>query len=313
MHHAAPAGHPAPRPEAGEHPARPRGPAARHRLRPGEEAGGQRRADGLRRDRGDAVVHGPEQASGTRQAITTATDVYGLGAILYAALTGRPPFQADSVLETLRQVQEKAVEPPSQVNRKVDRDLETICLKCLEKDPRRRYDSAGGPGRRPGAVPGRRADPGAADRARRAGGQVGAAPAGDRLPPGAGRPGDLAVGVAGITWQWREAVRQRNLKEAQRQAALAAERTAATERDKARAVNEFLTKKLLAQADPENNPVGDKVTLLEVLDRAAVHVGDSFAGQPEVEAAIQNTIAETYIHWDRRRRARGTSAVRSNS
>src|SRR5262249_6611339 len=105
----------------------------------------------------------------------------------------------------------------------------------------------------------------------------------------------LAVGVAGITWNWREAVRQRNLKEAQRQAALAAERRAETERDKARAVNDFLTKKLLAQADPENNPVGAKITLLQVLDRAAAQVGDSFAGQPEVEAAIQTTIAETYF------------------
>src|SRR5262249_368854 len=93
---------------------------------------------------------------------------------------------------------------------------------------------------------------------------------------------------------WREAVRQRNLKEAQRQAALAAERRASTERDKARAVNDFLTKKLLAQADPENNPVGNKVTLLEVLDRAAAQVGDSFAGRPAGEAALQNPSAEAF-------------------
>src|SRR5262249_59277930 len=107
-----------------------------------------------------------EQASGSRQGITTATDVYGLGAVLYAALTARPPFQANSVVETLRLVQEQPVAAPSQVNRKMDRDLETICLKCLEKDPKRRYAAAGALGRgfegflRGEPIPARRAGPG---------------------------------------------------------------------------------------------------------------------------------------------------------
>jgi serine/threonine protein kinase len=84
----------------------------------------------------------PEQASGQSDTITAATDVHGLGAVLYAILTGRPPFQGNSIAEVHRQVREGMPEPPRARNPLIDRDLEAICLKCLEKDPKHRYPTA---------------------------------------------------------------------------------------------------------------------------------------------------------------------------
>src|SRR6059036_2374127 len=84
----------------------------------------------------------PEQAVGNNAGVTSATDIYGLGAVLYQLLTGHPPFAGGTTYETVRLVLDTQPRRPRLLNRKIDRDLATICLKCLDKDPQRRYSSA---------------------------------------------------------------------------------------------------------------------------------------------------------------------------
>jgi serine/threonine protein kinase/tetratricopeptide (TPR) repeat protein len=84
----------------------------------------------------------PEQAVGNNDAVSSVTDVYGLGAVLYQLLTGHPPFAGGTTYETIKLLLDTEPRQPRLWNAKIDRDLSTICLKCLEKDPKRRYSSA---------------------------------------------------------------------------------------------------------------------------------------------------------------------------
>src|SRR5947207_10931591 len=84
----------------------------------------------------------PEQAAGNNAAISGVTDVYGLGAVLYQLLTGQPPCAGGTTYETIKLLLDTEPRQPRLLNPKIDHDLSTICLKCIEKDPKRRYSSA---------------------------------------------------------------------------------------------------------------------------------------------------------------------------
>ena len=120
----------------------------------------------------------PEQVEGLTRAVGPAADIYALGAIFYQMLTGRPPFQAATVLQTLEQVKTADPVAPSRLQPGLPRDAETICAEVPGEGPAAALRRCRGPGRGSGPVPGRPADPGPADRGRGTPAEVDPAPAG---------------------------------------------------------------------------------------------------------------------------------------
>ncbi len=230
---------------------------------------------------GTPAYMSPEQATQSRGSLSTATDVYGLGTILYAALSGRAPFAATTLVETLDLVRTQSPEPPSLLNPRVPRDLEIICLKCLEKEPRRRYQSAFDL---------------AEDLQRWLKGiPILARPVGPLTRAGMWCRRNKALttaaalfvlafagGFAGVTWKWREAV---------------------SENKKAAALREFLTTGLLAQASVELDPLGKNLPVQKLLDRTSDGLGFWLEDQPEIVAKIHETLGGAYLSLGRFDRA----------
>jgi len=228
----------------------------------------------------------PEQAAGKHDAIGPASDVYSLGALLYHLLTGRPPFVAESVPATLRLVAESEAVSPRLLNDRVPRDLETICLKCLQKEPQRRYATAQELTEELNRFL--------------------------RDEPIHARP----IGPTARLWRWCR--RNRALASAggaaltllivvaigspiaalrinsARQRAEANERTAQTEASKSRQVAQFL-KDMLQGVGPSVALGRDAKMLREILDKTAERVGKDLTNQPEVEAELRSIIGNTYL------------------
>ena len=225
----------------------------------------------------------PEQAEGRSKTVGPAADVYALVAILYQALTGKPPFLGESQLETLKLVTSSEVVCPRRLRPDVPRDLETSCLKCLEREPRKRYSSAAAL-----ANDLRRFLDGKPILARPASAPERALRWCRRNPWVAAFLVVLLLGVVGSIWQavratLAEAATRKEWGRAEEETAKARQSEAAAQADRARAesesaiataINEFLKKDLLARASPNNQSgLGSKpdpdLKLRTVLDLAS--------------------------------------------
>lgn len=261
----------------------------------------------------------PEQAEINQLDIDTRSDIYSLGVLLYELLAGSPPFtrkelEKAGMMEMLRVIREQEPSKPStklstadglptlaanrgtepaKLTKLVRGELDWIVMKALEKDRNRRYETANGFAmdvqRYLANEPVIAGPPGAAYRlrkfVRRNQGPVLAASVVLLA---------LIVGVMGTTCGMLRAIDAEGATRAEANEKDKAKKAAEDEAAIAKAVVDFLQNDLLAQASPEWNPRDRKVTVEEVLRRAAARIGGKFAGQPQTEAAIRLAIGETY-------------------
>jgi serine/threonine protein kinase/tetratricopeptide (TPR) repeat protein len=239
---------------------------------------------------GTPAYMAPEQAQGRIDAIDSRTDVYGLGAMLYEVLTGRPPFSAGDAKATLQHVIHEPPVSPRQHVPGTPPALDAVCLKALAKRPEDRYPTATALARDiqhflgdapVSAYP----DPWATRLARWARRHRSIVAAGAALL--VATVGALTVGMVLLSAANARTQEQRNQAEVNLTQARQAERQTS-------AITHFLTDDLLGQAAPERNARDKRVTVEEVLGRASAMIADRYANDPEVEAAIRYTIGDTY-------------------
>ncbi|HZU37438.1 MAG TPA: serine/threonine-protein kinase, partial [Gemmataceae bacterium] len=247
----------------------------------------------------------PEQAAGQTRQTGPAVDVYALGAILYELLTARPPFRADTTLKTLLQVQSVEPVPPSRLCPRLPRDLATICLKCLEKSPAKRYATA---------------EALADDLARfLAGEPICARPIGAlertwrwcrRKPVVASLAGALGVivigSLVGLTALYLDADSQRRRAEGAETSLRNAVTEAQEGETKARqseaqtkTVLKFVEKRILSAARPrgQQGGLGRGASIRAAVQQAEPTIAKAFAGQPLAEASIRQTLGHSYWFW----------------